>query len=463
MKQEAETKKNNEQVEIKSLQNKDLTDLDEVVYGPVRSKGNRALTEDSLEAIQHILGIVNGGLEMAGAIRAKGRCPKCGGPFMLIGRNGYICPRHKTVPKHFYIDLNWKCARHRFFSDKEGQPLDTFQRAYNLLATMEGQIENRTFDPADYMKVELVKFYFSTRIKDWIEGKERENLAPSTLKTYKTYIRKFFKKYFGDKDLRNIRSYDIRQFYLSLNKKYSPKYQKGIMDCLENFINDMVEFEFLKTKPQGFPTISILKAPPKWTDRETQDKILSFIAEPDRPIFTFLTRQGIRPGEARSLKVKDFDFERGIITVARTFSDRIIRECPKSRMVKPRMINPELLPMLRMLCADKLLEAYVFINPMTGRPYTIKPVTNMWNEACKEAEVKIQLKNGTRHSVASQAATAGVPIQAIQGVLGHTDIRTTMENYACTDLSAQMVVFAALGSKNNVAKVVDITSSRQSN
>ena len=107
---------------------------------------------------------------------------------------------------------------------------------------------------------------------------------------------------------------------------------------------------------------------------------------------------------------------------------------------------------------DKLPEAYVFLNPRTGRPYTIKPVNNMWNEACKEAGVQIQLKNGTRHSVASQAATAGVAIQAIQGVLGHTDIRTTMDNYACTDLSAQMVVFAAPGSKDKEAKVVDIAS-----
>jgi hypothetical protein len=365
MKHNAETKENNEPEEINPLQNEGLTDLDKVVYGPVQSKGNRALTEDSLEAIQHILGIVNGVLEMAGSIRAKGKCPKCGGPFMLIGRNGYICPRHKTVPKHFYIDLTWKGERQRFFSDRDGQPLDTFQRAYNLLASMEGKIENNAFDPTDYVKVELVKFYFSTRIKEWIEGKERENLAPSTLKTYKTYIRNFYKKYFGDKDIRNIRSYDIRQFYQSLNSKYSPKYQDGIMKCLENFFNDMLEFEFIKTKPQGFPTISVLKVPPKWTDREAQDKILSFIEEPDRPIFTFLTRQGIRPGEARSLKVKDLDLERGIITVARTFSDRIIRECPKPRRIKASMINPELLPLLRQQCAGKLPEAFVFLNPST--------------------------------------------------------------------------------------------------
>ena len=63
--------------------------------------------------------------------------------------------------------------------------------------------------------------------------------------------------------------------------------------------------------------------------------------------------------------------------------------------------------------------------------------------------------------MASQASEAGVPIQAIQGVLGHTDIRTTMENYACTDLTAQMVVFAALGSKDNEIKVVDMGSRQQ--
>jgi integrase len=120
------------------------------------------------------------------------------------------------------------------------------------------------------------------------------------------------------------------------------------------------------------------------------------------------------------------------------------------------MINPELIPLLRQQCVGKLPEAFVFLNPRTGRAYTIKPVNNIWNQACKDAGIQIQLKNGTRHSVASQAATAGVPIQAIQGVLGHSDIRTTMENYACTDLSAQMVVFEAIGAKKEEGKVVDL-------
>lgn len=53
---------------------------------------------------------------------------------------------------------------------------------------------------------------------------------------------------------------------------------------------------------------------------------------------------------------------------------------------------------------------------------------------------------GTRHSAASVAASAGAPIQAIQAVLDHTDIRTTMK-YAMVELSSQAIVFESANKK----------------
>src|SRR5208283_3839316 len=114
---------------------------------------------------------------------------------------------------------------------------------------------------------------------------------------------------------------------------------------------------------------------------------LEFIPESDKPIFTFLTRQGIRPGEARALKVKDLDFKHEILIVQRTFSTNVIRERTKSKKVFPRFINPELIPLLIDLCKEKLPEAFVFTNPRTGRPYTEQPVTRRWNKALKKADV----------------------------------------------------------------------------
>ena len=69
------------------------------------------------------------------------------------------------------------------------------------------------------------------------------------------------------------------------------------------------------------------------------------------------------------------------------------------------------------------------------------------------------LYNATRHSIASQAITSGAPVAAIQQVLDHSDIRTTMK-YAASDISAQKVVFDTLESKNETAKVVNIDEAK---
>ncbi len=175
--------------------------------------------------------------------------------------------------------------------------------------------------------------------------------------------------------------------------------------------------------------------------------------------FIFLTRQGIRPSEARSLKINDLDLTEGIITVARTFSNNRLWETTKTKDETPRMIDPELLPMLREICRNRFAEEYVFINPRTKGYYTQKVFSQIWLEACKKAGIDVRLYNASRHSVASQAITSGAPVAAIQQVLNHTDIRTTMI-YVAADISAQKVVFNALKAKSDTPKVVNIDEAK---
>jgi site-specific recombinase XerD len=56
--------------------------------------------------------------------------------------------------------------------------------------------------------------------------------------------------------------------------------------------------------------------------------------------------------------------------------------------------------------------------------------------ACDRAGVKdVHVYAGTRHSVASQAANRGVPVQKIGAVLGHRDLKSTLR-YAHLDVSS---------------------------
>lgn len=134
---------------------------------------------------------------------------------------------------------------------------------------------------------------------------------------------------------------------------------------------------------------------------------------------------------------------KGVLTVQKTMSDRKIVERTKTKKVRPRLIHPEVLDILRSMPRG-LPNVYLFINPNSDKPYLTDSVQRLWKEACKAVDADIELYQATRHSVASMAASSGVSIAIIKEVLGHTDIRTT-QKYSHVDVLSQSQVFAAQG------------------
>jgi len=128
-------------------------------------------------------------------------------------------------------------------------------------------------------------------------------------------------------------------------------------------------------------------------------------------------------------------------------SYRKIVERTKTKKVRPRLIHPDVLDILKSIPRG-LPNVYLFINPNSKKPYLTDTLQRLWKEACKAVGVDIELYQATRHSVASMAASSGVSIAIIKEVLGHTDIRTT-QKYAHVNVLSQSQVFAAQ-ERNNV-------------
>jgi hypothetical protein len=145
--------------------------------------------------------------KMQGTIRAKGICPVCQNKFTEVKRFGYICSEHKTVPKRFFVDLFYKGQRIRVFSDKQGQPIDTYQRASDLLSHINYEIRNYSFDPTKYVKQQLEKFYVANLLEKFLEAKI-EILAPSYKKDYMRYVR-IAQGFFGAMDVRELKKIDL--------------------------------------------------------------------------------------------------------------------------------------------------------------------------------------------------------------------------------------------------------------
>ena len=392
-------------------------------------------------------------LSMAGKIRTKEKCPKCKGDFK---GNPLHCLECLIAPQRYFIDLHVKgFGRVKVYSDKTGHPLDSHARAQRVLEAIRYEIDQHVFDPIKYTASDIKEYLFETRIKAWYESKKKDvtrgNLAKSYTRGLDCFIRHYYDTFFKGMDVRDIRTFHIQQFYEQLPEGKSLKYISNIMKALENFFNVLLRHDFITRKP-SFPVITLDRKTPKWVDAEVQLKLIEAIPEGHRPIFTFLAFQGIRPSEARALKVKDVNLKQNTLTVARTYSGSEVRERVKGKVVRPRLINPAVAPLLKYLCEGKLPEAFVFINPRTKKTYSENVLRRLWKDVRDKMGIDITLYEATRHSLASIAASNGASLTAIKDVLGHTDIRTTLK-YAHNDLESQRAVFQRPQEPDNLIKL----------
>jgi len=192
------------------------------------------------------------------------------------------------------------------------------------------------------------------------------------------------------------------------------------------------------------PTVSTIKPHWEWLDIEDQDKMIKAINEGDRPPFKFQGKHGTRSGETRALKVKDFNFKRQSVKIRRTFtgkSSNILKEYTKNEDMREIPINEECIEELREMVQNKLPEAFIFINPRTGRPYSKRAYGDIWRKYRKQAGYEtIKCHEGTRHSWASQRVSRGADLRRVGDILGHKDNKTTDQIYSHTNLKSLKAV-----------------------
>jgi integrase len=158
------------------------------------------------------------------------------------------------------------------------------------------------------------------------------------------------KRFFGTKDVREIRKLDIKNFKSHLEKDFTfkPKTIKNILMFLKTFIRCLHEQEYIekvvflaKEELQGLES----SYKHQWLSSEEQIKLLQYVPNEHSPIIAFLMLQGCRPGEARALRCKDVNLRDSMITVSATFSGGVYREKRKGRGAKSYEIpiHPEML------------------------------------------------------------------------------------------------------------------------
>ncbi len=372
---------------------------------------------------------------MKGKIYTKQKCPDCGKKFGKI-KDTYICKECGTLPEKLYIYFYWKGVGDMFLYSHDGIPFTSQRHAERILERIRSEVDSRTFDPRDYLPKKLEPLKFENFAKRWLahydKRLERDEIAPSHHRNVRTYIHRYFIPHFGKKDVRHINTGDIISFQDNLPGHLSLKSQKNILGVLNKIFSDAYDWGDVEKKPK-FPKLVVPEPDWSWINRETQDLILSALPPADLPIFFFLTREGTRTMEAAALQYHDIDFENDRIIIRRAFSEGKLRST-KTKRQRPIPLDPQVKEML--LSMPRPLRADQFVFTKNGRYYTNSILYKTWRSACEKMGVKdVHLYAGSRHSVASQAANRGVPIQKIGAVLGHSDLKST-QRYAHLDVGA---------------------------
>ncbi len=277
-----------------------------------------------------------------------------------------------------------------------------------------------------------------------------------TLKTYADWGRKF-QSYLRNKPPDELSATDVKAYltYLAVNCKVAASTQNQAFNALLFLYRHILKKDFGEHK--DIPRAKKSNYIPIVLSRQEIDSVLKHLSHPYNLIVKLLYGCGLRLFEGVKLRVKDFNFDTGILTVRGKGN--------KSRTVPmPQKITLELteqLEAVKKLHDADIAAGYagVFLEDQLEKKYPKAAKDFIWQwffpqqsltfvedtkekrryhlhekhvqealyEAVRRAKLTKRVTSHTfRHSFATHLLQANYDIRTIQTLLGHSDVRTTM-------------------------------------
>ena len=160
---------------------------------------------------------------------------------------------------------------------------------------------------------------------------------------------------------------------------------------------------------------------------------------------------GLRLGELCALQYKDIDLQNGVIHVTKTVQR--IRSGDRTRLaVLPPKSNSAHRTIPLPLDMATLLKKAVQSHPdgekylLTGKNVPMEPRTLQYQYQVLLKATGIPYRNFhvLRHTYASRCVERGVDVKSLSEMLGHTDVRTTLQVYVHSSLEHKMRVIQSI-------------------
>lgn len=348
---------------------------------------------------------------------------------------------NRTGEWRYQIHYTHDGERWFIYSDPHrGTPLASRKAVDQLKAVIELEIDRGDHNPLRYQPASKRRWRFDFIIRKWLEGVERMvaqgQRSAGTLRAYRTYVEYYLIPHFGDQDVTEIKKHHITGLVEALPElkrkvleleisrgrrrnpkitdadlEMAPKTMKHILLVLATFLNYCVDQEILLRAP-SMPAIRVPRRSPRWTDQETQYRVLAFVPEKHRDFAEFNILHGFRQGEACDLRVKD-------VSLGGTPAIRLHHK--KTGVTHYVPMHPKAVDMVARKCQGKLPEGHIFSyvdEAGIPRAYTVGRLFRVTKAALIKAGLDLTPYELFKHSKLTQAAQNGASSDEITAYAG---------------------------------------------
>lgn len=283
---------------------------------------------------------------------------------------------------------------------------------------------------------------------NWLEMK-KQYVRESTYAVYKQKIEKYILPFLGEIKLGDLNDNILNDFLKQLLTEGTQHSGGGLSWKTVSDIRSVLEMIIQWASKNGAPNLGLIKMsmPPqqpssmeiinKGEQKKLEEVLLSDISLVNIGILLSLY-DGLRIGEVCGLRWEDVDFKKGTLSIKRTVmriqeteeekdrKTKIIISVPKTyHSVREIPIPKDLLKLLRDVKGSK--DDFV----LTGTRQCMEPraLTAKYKRILRKAGISDYRYHALRHTFASRCIEQGVDIKTLSEIMGHSNVKITMDRY----------------------------------
>lgn len=272
----------------------------------------------------------------------------------------------------------------------------------------------------------------------WTDTLER--IEYQTQKGYKPALRRALDK-FGERPIKEIKPREISKFLNSLKNKFAAKTLATQRMVISLIMDTAIMDGDIDSNPCA--AVKVPKGERNVREAASPEDEAKIKAAKDAWLFPFFAlMSGMRKGEILALQWKDIDFDANLISV--TKSVEFIENAPRLKGTKTEA-GVRFVPLLDALKERLLMEKnrgadlFIFSDTDGKTPLTFRRYDTLYKRYREEVGITCTAHQ-LRHSFATVAFEAGVPLKSVQEILGHRQLSTTMDIY--TSFRKKALLFA---------------------